>query len=133
MLNCCKWSKLMTIKEGLLKNLAKFTGKHLCWGLFCNKVAGLRLWVLLNNDFRMTSLGPCRTSGDKAFKNRPSNICGRQPLKNVKWYGLSKQTTLNRPYHFKFFKGCLPQILLGLFLNTLSHVWLVFLVKWINS
>ena len=29
---------------------------------------------------------------------------------------------LNRPYPFKFCKGCLPQILLGSFLNTLSHV-----------
>ena len=28
---------------------------------------------------------------------------------------------LGRPYHFKFFKGCLPQILLGPFLNTLTH------------
>ena len=27
---------------------------------------------------------------------------------------------LSRPYPFKFFKGCLPQILLGPFLNTLS-------------
>ena len=25
---------------------------------------------------------------------------------------------LGRPYHFKFFKDCLPQILLGPFLNT---------------
>ena len=24
-------------------------------------------------------------------------------------------------YHFKFFKGCLPQILLGPFSNTLAH------------
>ena len=31
--------------------------------------------------------------------------------------GLIKQTIL-----FKFFKGCLPQILLGPFLNTLSHI-----------
>ena len=27
-----------------------------------------------------------------------------------------------RPYHFIFFKGYLPQILLGPFLNTLSHI-----------
>ena len=26
---------------------------------------------------------------------------------------------LSRPYHLKFFKGCLPQILLGPYLNTL--------------
>ena len=45
---------------------------------------------------------------DKVFKNGPSKICGRQPLKNLKGYGLL------------LFKGCIPQILLGLFLNTLS-------------
>ena len=28
---------------------------------------------------------------DKVFKNGASNICGRQPLKNLKWYDLSKQ------------------------------------------
>ena len=29
-----------SIKQGVLKNLAKFTGKHLCQSLFFNKVAG---------------------------------------------------------------------------------------------
>ena len=29
---------------------------------------------------------------------------------------------LGRPYHFKFFKDCLPQILLGPFLNTLTQI-----------
>ena len=29
---------------------------------------------------------------------------------------------LGRLYHFKFFKGCLPKILLGPFLNTLTHM-----------
>ena len=28
----------------------------------------------------------------------------------------------NGSYHFKFFKGCLPQILLCSFLNTLTHL-----------
>ena len=31
----------MFCKKGVLKNLAKFTGKQLCWSLFFNKVAGL--------------------------------------------------------------------------------------------
>ena len=31
---------------------------------------------------------------------------------------------LSRPYPFKFFKGCLPKILLGLLLNTLSYMFL---------
>ena len=29
-------------KKGVLRNFAKFTGKHLCQGLFFDKVAGLR-------------------------------------------------------------------------------------------
>ena len=29
---------------------------------------------------------------DKVFKNGPSKICGRQPLENLKWYDLLKQT-----------------------------------------
>ena len=29
---------------------------------------------------------------------------------------------LCRPYSFKLFEGCLPQILLNRFLNTLSHI-----------
>ena len=32
----------MLCKKSVLRNLAKFTGKHLCQGLFFNKVAGLR-------------------------------------------------------------------------------------------
>ena len=31
---------------------------------------------------------------------------------------------LSRPYHFKFFKGCLPQILLDPLLNTLSQMFI---------
>ena len=35
-------------------------------------------------------------------------------------------TPFNRPYHFNFFKGCIPQILLGPFWNTLSQILLRF-------
>ena len=34
-------------------------------------------------------------------------ICERQPFEKF------EVICLNRPYHFKVFKGCLPQILLG--------------------
>ena len=40
----------------------------------------------------------------EVFKNGPNEIC------------------LRRPYHFKFFKGCLLQISLGPFLSTLSQL-----------
>ena len=41
----------------------------------------------------------------------------------------------SRPYPFKFFKGCLSQILLGPFLNTLSHIdpqFIITITKCIN-
>ena len=34
-------------KKGVLRNFAKFTGKHLCQSLFFNKVTGLRAATLL--------------------------------------------------------------------------------------
>ena len=37
-------------KKDALRNFAKFTGKHLCHGLFFNKVADLRLATLLKRD-----------------------------------------------------------------------------------
>ena len=43
--------------------------------------------------------------------------------KKLKGYDLPKAD--HTP--FKFFKGCLPQILLGPFLNTLSHLLLMLL------
>ena len=66
--------------------------------LYINENKGLNKWV-------------------KAFKNGPSKICGRQPLKNLKWL-----VCLGKSYHFKLFKGCLPQILLDTFLNTLTQI-----------
>ena len=47
----------------------------------------------------------------KVFKNGPSKICGRQ----------SKQTI-----SLQFFKGCVPQILLAPFLNTLTQLLIFF-------
>ena len=36
-----------SVKKGVLRNFAKFTGKHLCQSLFFNKVIDLRLVTLL--------------------------------------------------------------------------------------
>ena len=57
---------------------------------------------------------------DRVFENGQSKICGRQPLKDLKGYRLLQQTI-----SFQLFKGCLPQNLLGPFLNTLSHPYLL--------
>ena len=37
--------------KGVLRNFEKFTGKHLCYSLFFNKVAGLRVATLLKKRF----------------------------------------------------------------------------------
>ena len=42
----------MFCKIGLLKDFAKFTGKHLCRSLFLNKVVGFRSAILLKKRFR---------------------------------------------------------------------------------
>ena len=39
-----------SIKKCVLRNFAKFTGKHLCQSLFFNKVAGLRPATLLKKE-----------------------------------------------------------------------------------
>ena len=39
-----------SVKKGVLRIFAKFTGKHLCHGLFLNKVAGLKPATLLKRD-----------------------------------------------------------------------------------
>ena len=46
LLKHCEFRKLSLVvfcKKGVLKNLAKFPGRRLCWVLPFNKVAGLRL------------------------------------------------------------------------------------------
>ena len=42
---CKKQSPDVFYKKGVLRNFAKFTGKHLCQRLFFNKVAGVELQV----------------------------------------------------------------------------------------
>ena len=64
-----------------------------------------------------TVLISCVNKCVKVFKNGLKKICGRQPLKILKWYGLP-----SRPYHFKFFKGCLLRILLCPFLHTFTQM-----------
>ena len=41
------------LQKGALKNFTKFTGKQLCKGLFFNKVAGLKLAILLKENSRV--------------------------------------------------------------------------------
>ena len=59
----------------------------------------------------------------KVFKNRPSKIkFVEDSLLKIWIYTIC----LGRPYKFKFFKGCLPQILLGPFLMQNAKKLLIF-------
>ena len=49
---CCRSSHPEVLcKKGVLRNLAKFIGKHLCQSLFFNKVAGSGLQLYWKRDF----------------------------------------------------------------------------------
>ena len=46
---------------------------------------------------------------------------------------IQEWTCFNKLYHFKFFKGCISQILLGPFLNTLFHIKRSTCTEWIKT
>ena len=52
-LTCRNSHHMCSIKKSILRNFAKFTGKHLCQSLFFNKVAGLRTPSLQNTPGRL--------------------------------------------------------------------------------
>ena len=98
----------MFSKKGALE-IPKSSQEHICIGFpFFREVAGLR----------PQSRSPSEVFFCKLFEIFLNNH-------SVKYYGRvfqEKSNKIGRPYPFKFFKGCLPQILLGPFLNTLSHL-----------
>ena len=57
-----------SIKKGVPKNSAKFTGKHLCQSLFLNKIANLRPATLLRKRLaQVLSCGFCEISKNSFF------------------------------------------------------------------
>ena len=48
---CTKQPPEVFYKKTVLKNFAIFTGKHLCWSLFLNKVTGLQVVSLQHRCF----------------------------------------------------------------------------------
>ena len=76
-----------SVRKGVLRNLAKFTGKRLCQGLFFEKFAGLKL------PFYRTPLCDWFWTYKKNWKNRkeylvqqldvPKNSCSKNSRKQV--------------------------------------------------
>ena len=54
---CRSSHRRCSVKKGVLKNFAKFTGKHLCQSLFFNKIANLGLDD--SGHLRMTASKKC--------------------------------------------------------------------------
>ena len=65
---------------------------------------------------------------DKVFKNGPSKICKRQPLKNLKGYGLPKEDLT--PSKVVFNKFCCS---IFEYLVPFSHRVLLRLVLWVTN
>ena len=76
-----------SVKKGVLKNFAKFTGKHLCQGLFFNKVAGLNHYLLLLKKVYPSTLVALFLGGAMQIK--------------IYWY------TESLTFFISFFKCCL--------------------------
>ena len=84
-----------SVRKGVLRNFAKFTGKHLCQVLFYNKVAGpepatllkKRLWhrcfpmnfaKFLRTPFHRTPLNDCFSTIQHFLAENPSKVLNRQ-------------------------------------------------------
>ena len=58
-----------SVKKDALKSFAKFTGKHLCWSLFLNKVEGLRPATILKKTLtQVISCDYCEIFKNTYFK-----------------------------------------------------------------
>ena len=58
-----------SLRKGILRNIPKLTGKHLCQSLFLNKVAGLRPTTLLKKTLAQVFFGEfCEISKNTSFQ-----------------------------------------------------------------
>ena len=123
--NTCEWLLLSKAAIQMQRRIQNPVN-HLRWSFLRKKLTSFRcnyfpkklhlryvteLWIRPLNfrlNFTKVDAEGKIYSWDKVFKNGSSKICGRQPLKHLKWYG-----QLN-----------LPQILLDLFLNSSPHLFL---------
>ena len=84
--------KRCSVRTGVLRNFAKFTGKHLCQGLFFNKVARLRPTTLLKK--RLVHW--CFPGNFVKFLRTPflHSTSGRLLLPIGLWFGDTKKVEL---------------------------------------
>ena len=98
-----------SVRKGVLRNFAKFTGKHLCQVLFYNKVAGpepatllkKRLWhrcfrmnfaKFLRTPFHRTLLNNCFSTMQHFLAENPSKVLNKQQQRKgvtFHWFRIS--------------------------------------------
>ena len=64
-----------SVKKGVRRNFAKFTGKHLCQRLFFNKVAGLCNFIKKESLAKALSCESCEISKNTPFLQNTSGGC----------------------------------------------------------
>ena len=80
-----------------LLNNGKNMEEHICilWSILDYILHGNLFVISVLSHFTCQNIIMlCSNVWMKVFKNGPSKICGRQPLKHLKWYGLLKWTII---------------------------------------
>ena len=113
----CNWTRTQNhlVRKWTLSYLAKLLSVHL-------QTKSFWVWVQLQSlNFQISRL---LQTGMAGVPWHSGNYRVWIHSKMRTWHDKNMQCMicLSRPCHFKFLKGCLSQILLGPFLNTLSHL-----------
>ena len=91
------------------RNIWKYTSQNCAWG---NTVIEYQLLDIVNFSKILRIILGTKYSRMNQVKFVEGSL--QKKIEGISYH---------RSYHFKFFKGCLPQISLGPFLNTLSHLY----------
>ena len=96
-------------------------------GIYCHSYDLIRIsqgpTCIHHSTNSKTAIQWCSLNQNRALKLH-ANVkvhIGQDIQEQIK-QNLLKTAFKSRPYHFNFFKDCLPQILFGPFLNTLTHI-----------
>ena len=77
-------------EKGVLRNFAKFSGKHLCQDLFFNKVAGACNFIKKEALVQVFSCKFCETSKNTFFYRTPLVVAPETRPLRAEWYKVLK-------------------------------------------
>ena len=107
---CRSSHRRCSVRKGALRNLAKFTGKHLCQSLFLKKTSGLQLIKknlaqMFSFEFLRTPISQNTSEGLLYFMYKWTIACGKTCsclLDYYMFFHLKKKVTIsNKKYHDK--------------------------------